>query len=124
MLNLGGSYALAEGHPFYVVDDIPMGCDLLIGYDQMRHSKRALMWSADTLLLVPQSVMKWSWLKSTNVPLSPHVKPILGYRQPKPRAKRGNKRIKKRHKPRRTQRRAAGGASDEEAQSDYQTAQL
>ncbi|KNC84308.1 hypothetical protein SARC_03469 [Sphaeroforma arctica JP610] len=36
---LGVSYALAEGHPFYVVEDIPMGCDILIGYDQMRHSK-------------------------------------------------------------------------------------
>ncbi|KNC75493.1 hypothetical protein SARC_11982 [Sphaeroforma arctica JP610] len=36
MVILGGAYALAKGHPFYVVRNIPLGCDLLIGYGQMK----------------------------------------------------------------------------------------
>ncbi|KNC78000.1 hypothetical protein SARC_09554 [Sphaeroforma arctica JP610] len=111
MVILGGAYALAEGYPFNVVDDIPMGCDILIGYDQMRHCSWALMWREDELVLVPQSAIKWSWLKDTNVLLSPQVKLLLGFRQPKPRA-RGKKAMKKRHKPRRNVQRLGGGANE------------
>ncbi|KNC74944.1 hypothetical protein SARC_12521, partial [Sphaeroforma arctica JP610] len=84
---LGNSHALAEGHPFSVVENIPMGCDILIGYDQMQHSKWALMWCEDELIVVPHSAIKWSWLKGTIVPLSPQVKLLFGFRQPKPRAR-------------------------------------
>ncbi|KNC84309.1 hypothetical protein SARC_03470 [Sphaeroforma arctica JP610] len=69
------------------------------------------MWREDELIVVPQSAIKWSWLKGTNVPLSPQVKLLLDFRQPKPRT-RGKKAMKKRHKPRRSSENVAGGASE------------
>ncbi|KNC86623.1 hypothetical protein SARC_01252 [Sphaeroforma arctica JP610] len=74
------SFALVEGQTFHVVVQIPMGCDVLIGFDQLRHSERALTWANSSMIVVPQSFIRWQWLKDTNVPVPPPpwVKAILG----------------------------------------------
>ncbi|KNC85265.1 hypothetical protein SARC_02561 [Sphaeroforma arctica JP610] len=83
----------------------------------MGHSNWALMWSGDELILVPMSAINWSWFKDTNVPLSPQIKLLLGYRQSKPRAREKKMQMKRRHKPRRALERAAGGANNRRVDS-------
>ncbi|KNC79229.1 hypothetical protein SARC_08376 [Sphaeroforma arctica JP610] len=66
-------FALLEGQPFHVVQQIPM-----IGFVQMRQSEWALMWANGSMIVVPQSLIRWQWLKDTNVLVPPRVKAILG----------------------------------------------